>query len=95
MLEFIEAQPTPLQVAIFRSLERIEAEGLRASGVSFRQVRGKLWEIRVMSGGSVRVFYVARSAEDMVLLHAYKKQSQKAPAREVALAERRMREVME
>jgi phage-related protein len=38
---------------------------------------------------------MARSAEEMILLHAYKKQSQKAPAREVALAERRMREVME
>jgi phage-related protein len=29
----------------------------------------------------------------MVLLHAYKKQAQKTPAREIDLAERRMKEV--
>ncbi len=30
----------------------------------------------------------------MVLLHSYKKQSQKAPAREIKIAERRMKEVL-
>jgi len=41
------------------------------------------------------VFYVVVSGPTMVLLHAYKKQGRKAPPREIAVAEQRMREVLE
>jgi len=44
--------------------------------------------------GPHRVFYVLLRAEEMVLLHAYRKQSQKAPARQVAIARRRMQEML-
>lgn len=93
--DFLEELPVALRAAVFRTLELIEEEGLRAPGVSFRQIDGKLWEIRVMTGGSARVFYVCRTADEIVLLHGYKKQSQKAPAREIEVAQRRMREVLE
>lgn len=48
-----------------------------------------------MTGGSARVFYVCRTADEIVLLHGYKKQSQKTPTREIEVAQRRMREVLE
>ncbi|MBI5198373.1 MAG: type II toxin-antitoxin system RelE/ParE family toxin [Nitrospirae bacterium] len=57
-----------------------------------RQIRGKLWELRISRH---RVFYVIIDAEMMVLLHAYKKQGQKAPAHELETALRRMKEVLE
>lgn len=63
--------------------------------MSLRQIRGKLWEIRVQAGSAARVLYVLRAVEEMVLLHAYRKQSQKAPTREIAIAESRMKEVLE
>ena len=37
--------PARLQAAILVALERIEEGGLTAPGVSFRQIRDKLWEI--------------------------------------------------
>ena len=59
--------------------------------MTFRQIEGKLWEVRI---GPHRVFYVLLLQEEMVLLHAYRKQTQKAPARELELARRRMQEVL-
>lgn len=41
----------------------------------------------------VRIFYVAIKKDYLLLLHAYKKESQKAPVREIKLAEQRMQEI--
>ena len=71
----------------------LRQHGLQAPGVIFRQVRGKLWEFRINGTVSHRVFYVTVRGSTMVLLHSYKKQGQKAPLREIAIAERRKREV--
>jgi phage-related protein len=57
-----------------------------------RQIRGKLWELRISRN---RIFYVVLKGDRMVLLHAYKKRGQKAPIREIETALRRMSEVME
>jgi len=46
------------------------------------------------AGASHRIFYVVVTGPMMVLLHSYKKQSQKSPAREIKIAERRMKEVL-
>lgn len=40
-----------------------------------------------------RIFYVTVQHDALVLLHAYKKQSQKAPTKEIETAEKRMLEV--
>ncbi len=60
-------------------------------GLDVKPLRGKLWEVRVTRH---RVFYVAVAGPTVVLLHADKKQGQRAPPRELATAERRMREVL-
>src|SRR5512139_221483 len=83
--------------------ERAEAENafrlLREFGTLLgmphaRPVSGhsKLWELRP---GPNRIFYVAQVGRSFVLLHAYRKQGQKAPAREIAAAEKRMAEILE
>ena len=54
--------------------------GVKAPGVPCRQIEGKLWEIEA---GPHRIFYVVIVGSEMVLLHAYRKQSRKAPSREV------------
>ena len=59
--------------------------------VSLRQLEGKLWEIRV---GRHRIAYVVVTALEMVLLHAFKKQGQRTPRRDLDLALRRAREVL-
>jgi phage-related protein len=82
-----------LRAAIVDAFDQLSRD---APGVSLRQIRGRLWEIRVSAGTAARIFYCAIEAgETCILLHAYRKQTQKAPAREIAVAERRLREVLE
>jgi phage-related protein len=75
-------------------LDAIREHGLQASGVRFKQIREKLWEFYVEAGASYRIFYVTVTGPMMVLLHAYKKKSQKAPVQEIETAIRRMKEVL-
>ncbi len=73
------------------ALTEIAERGFEGRGVTFRQIEGKLWEVRI---GPHRVFHVLLRQEEMVLLHAYRKQTQKAPARQLEIARRRMQEVL-
>jgi phage-related protein len=43
----------------------------------------------------VRVFYATAKTDAIVVFHAFQKKSQKTPAREIDLARRRLREVLD
>jgi phage-related protein len=88
---YIEGRSRADQAVIAVALTEIAERGREARGVTFRQLAGKLWELRI---GPHRIFYVLWHPAEMVLLHAYRKQTQKAPARHVEIAQRRMREVL-
>ena len=69
--------------------------GFDTPRVEFRHIEGKLWEIKIKAvSGGYRVFYVVIKKSTLVLLHAYKKQSQKAPEREIKTAMKRLKEVL-
>lgn len=91
--EYIEGLSRTDRAVIAAALGEMAERGLAARGVTFRQIGGKLWEVRI---GPHRVFYVLLDRENMpsVLLHAYRKQSRKAPTRHVEIARRRMLEVL-
>ena len=72
-------------------LADIEVNGLDSSSATLRHVEGRLWEIKV---SQQRVFYVLVKGPTLWLLHAYKKQGQKAPTREIKIAKRRMKVVL-
>ena len=52
-------------------------------------------ELRVHTEMEHRVCYVARFAEAIYVLHAFEKRTQKTPARDIALARARYRELLE
>ena len=88
----LDVRDRAMVLAIFSD---IQTNGLSAKGCHFRQIEGKLWEIKIRAAsGGYRFFYVMLSSENMYILHAYRKQSQKAPVRELELARKRMREVL-
>ena len=72
------------------TLKDLAINGLAGSTVALRPIKGKLWEIKA---GAHRVFYVVLDGPTMVLLHAYRKQSQKAPKHELETAAERFRGV--
>lgn len=89
--DYISDLSKPERARLLEVLTQVEQYGFDAVRTQFRQIEGKLWEIKVSAH---RVFYVMVHREEMVLLHAYKKQGQKMPLREREVAVKRMKEVL-
>ncbi|RKI73116.1 type II toxin-antitoxin system RelE/ParE family toxin [Corallococcus sp. AB049A] len=77
---------------LYACLRDIEVHGLKGTTASLRAIQGKLWELKV---GRHRIFYVLITGPEMVLLHACKKQGQKARKEDLDLSKSRMKEVLE
>ncbi len=93
--DFLDAMGRQDQAKVLACLKSIEDLGFDSPRVQFRQIRGKLWEIKMHTANTgYRFFYVSLHRDTLVLLHAYKKQSQKAPNKEIAIAEKRLLEVL-
>ena len=90
VLDFIASLPEAEQAAVVYDLDLLVEFGLQAPHV--RPIEGKLWELK---SGPVRIFYVAYTGKRFVLLHGYTKKGQKAPAREIETARRRLADLLE
>lgn len=88
--DYIQALSKPERARVLEALDQIERHGFDAIRVQFRQIEGKLWEIKI---SSQRILYVVIERGELVLLHAYKKQGQKLPINERDIAMRRMKEL--
>lgn len=78
------------QIQLYMKL--LEAHGFAINNVkanAIRKIRGDIWELRPKSS---RVFFFHYQNGTFVFLHAYKKQGQKAPIKEIDKAEREMSE---
>lgn len=81
---------------ILAALKGVQEYGVNAVGVEFRQIEGKLWELKIRAyGRHHRIFYVVLRGREMVLLHAYLKKTPKAPVKEIETAKQRMKQLME
>ena len=90
--QYILSLPARDQAAVEAVFRLLAEYGLGAPGVQSRHVQGKLWEIKI---GAHRIFYVVIVGPEVVLLHAYRKQTTRAPVTEIELARRRMAEVLQ
>jgi len=91
-LEFIEELPVMEQAKIRNALRLLQEFGTNLSMPHAKPIQGKLWELRP---GGIRLFYFAYIEQQFVILHGYRKQSQKTPGGEIAIALRRMQELMD
>ena len=80
------------QAKIRNSIRLLQEFGSNLSSPHVKQIKGKLWELRP---GGIRLFYFAYIDNQFVILHGYRKQSQKAPDREIETALRRMYELLD
>jgi phage-related protein len=92
VLDFINQLQICERAKIYNSLRLLEEFGTQLGMPHARQIEGKLWELRP---GSNRLFYFLFTGQSFVILHGYRKQTMKAPIREVKIAEHRMLEVLE
>ncbi len=92
-LNDLQKQGKAIVLAVFKD---IQDYGLDARGCGFRQIDGKLWEIKIKAPtGGYRFFYILINADHLHVLHSYKKQGQKAPVKELEVARKRLKEVLD
>jgi phage-related protein len=93
--EFVQGLSFQDQGRFVEVYKGIQAQGLGYSKVQFRQLYGKLWEIKYSApGGKYRIAYVMKESDRMVWLHMFKKTTKKTPKNDLELAVRRMEEVL-
>ena len=93
--DFISDLPKADQARFADVFAGIEKYGLSCPRVQFRQLRGKLWEVKFNTpSGGYRIAYVVIEKDTMVWLHTFKKKTQKTPTGDLQIAEKRMREVL-
>ena len=92
---FIQGLAIQDRAVILAVFKDIQDYGFDAKGCEFRQIQGKLWEIKIRApAGGYRFFYVMIAPGHIHVLHSYKKQGQKAPVKEREIARSRLREVL-
>lgn len=72
---------TKLTMPLSRSMPSV------AAGVSELRIRDR--------SGTYRVFYYIKFADSLLIFHAYAKKTQKTPYREIALAQERLKEMLD
>jgi|SRR5215210_832109 len=95
--EFIDGQAPRVKEKIFADLVRLRQFNVKLGPPYVKKVAGRdFWELRTKVGGDIyRTFYFAHTGKKFVLLHAYQKKSQKAPIKELDIAEERMSDYLQ
>lgn len=92
--DFLDDIDPKQKAKILRLLFHIEEYGLQAVIPHIKKLSGTpLWEIRVLGQDSIRILFVTRIGNQVILLHAFFKKTQKTPLREIAIALARLKEI--
>jgi phage-related protein len=91
-LDYIKSLEQGDRARVARTIGLLKQLGLEIGGPQARQLEGKLWELRPSPH---RLIYFAHSGRRFVILHAFQKQTRKTPRRDIEVARRRMKEVVE
>ena len=84
-LFLLSLQPAE-RAAMLRGIALLATYGVQLRMPYARGIEGDLWELRAGAG---RVFYFIFRGRRCILLHGYRKKTQRAPRREIEVARRR------
>ncbi|MDP3724165.1 MAG: type II toxin-antitoxin system RelE/ParE family toxin [bacterium] len=91
--DFIESLDRKAQSKVSNSLDLLEKYGIQLGQPHVKKVTGTdLWELRILGSDSTRIFYVAVTGKNFLLLHGFRKKKQKTDQREIRTALERLRE---
>ncbi len=81
------------QLKVRNSLNLLKNFGLRIGVSHVKKLIGtELWELRILGSDSTRILYVTISGQNFLLLHGFKKKTNKTPSKEIKIAEKRLAE---
>lgn len=91
--EFILSLEIKAQSKVRDSIKLLQGFGIRLGLPHVKKLTGtELWELRIVGSESVRIFYIAITGKTFLLLHGFKKKKDKAPPKEIRIAEERLAE---
>lgn len=93
MKNFIEQLERSGYLKAFRSIRLLEKFGPFIKPPYAKKIQGRLCELRVVGKDSIRIFYMQQK-DTYYLLHAFKKNTQKTPQKEITLALDRLHTVI-
>lgn len=76
---------------VLKIISHLEMFGEYLRGDDAKHIRGKIWELRL---NRIRGLYFTHKKNTFVLLRVFMKKTQKTPAKEINLAERRMKDYL-
>ena len=83
--DFIEEQDKSTQTKIAHSIRLLVDYGPFLKPPDIKKLQNKLYELRIPGKTSVRIVYAVTGGE-FYLVHAFKKKTQKTPAKELKVA---------
>lgn len=92
--DFVDEQSIETQAALIAALEEVEKNAFKAKGVQFRQIQGKLWEIKIKTRSGEFRFLYCRVKEKLLILHTFQKKTAKTPKKDKQIALKRMKEYL-
>lgn len=91
--EFIQKQDEATYAKILHSVLLLKSNGPFLKPPYSKKLKANLYELRISGKNALRIFYTLHN-KVYYLLHAFKKKSQKTPAKEIKTAIDRMKELI-
>lgn len=91
--KFVKSLDGKARLKVSRTLDLLAEFGLEGAYPHVKKLTGtSLWELRMLGGDSIRILYITVTGKIFLLLHGFKKKSQKTPPGEIAVAQKRLNE---
>lgn len=92
VLDFINELPAADRARIDLAIRLLKEFGTELGMPHARPLRDRIWELRP---GGIRLLYFTYINRQFILLHGFRKTTQRTPDRDIETAIRRMKELME
>lgn len=90
VMEFIQSLPERTVSKVLRAIDLLSLFGIFAKAPHVKKLVGTpLWELRVIGGDNIRIFYFIHTEKTCILLHGCVKKTNKTSQRELAAALKR------
>lgn len=91
--DFIQGLNPKAKSKIIAAINLLEEYGVQLSFTHTKKLTGTdLWELRVVGGDNIRIFYVAFTGKSFLLLHGFVKKTQKTEKKEIKTARERLKD---
>lgn len=85
--EFIDDLDVKAQNKIIEVFSLLKEFGINLGMPHSKKLTGTpLWELRVLGGDNIRIFYIAKTGKTFLLLHGFQKKKQKTDKKEIRIA---------